>query len=98
MFDSQFLFNKTLPKIPNEKLIIYLVKFAAKDSISRFLSNFLCFHLRLHIESDSTITWNFHVLLHVLVKVPRAISIPEESDMTKLNSFTVGREGKSADK
>jgi hypothetical protein len=67
----------------------YLVKFSAKYSISRFFSNLQCLHLWLDVECNSTITWNFHVFLQFWIETSRAVSIPEESDMTKFDSLTV---------
>lgn len=69
--------------------ICYLVKLATKNSISRLFSYLQCLHLWLDIECDSTITWNFHILFQFFIKISRSISIPEEGDMAKLDSFTI---------
>lgn len=56
--------------VSDDKIFDYLVKLPTKYSIPCLFSNFQSFHFWLHIESDSTITWNFNIFLQLRVKTP----------------------------
>ena len=78
-----------------EKLIVYLMEFPAKNSISCLLSDLYGLHLWLNIKGDPRITRNLHIFLHFWVEVSRTVSIPEEGNVTKLDGLTV-LEGKNS--
>lgn len=70
------------------------MELAAKDSISGLLTNLQSLHLWLNVKGNPTITRNFNIFLHVLIEVPRSISIPEKGNMTKFNCLTVQKKKK----
>ena len=70
------------------KFINYQIKFSAQDGIPCLVCNFQGLHLGLNIEGDADVAGNFFIFFQVLVEVSRPISVPEKSDMTKLDCLT----------
>lgn len=91
----QITVRNVFTEIRQTEALSYLVEFAAKYSIPGFLSNLQCLHLWLDIKCDSRLTRNFHIFFHFLVKIPRPISVPEESYMTKFYCLTVTERNRS---
>ena len=66
----------------------YLEEFSAENGVSRLLGDLDGLHFGLDIECDSTVTRDFDVLFQRRVEVSGAVSVPEERNVTKLNSLT----------
>mmetsp|Transcript_13659 Transcript_13659/g.27279 ORF Transcript_13659/g.27279 Transcript_13659/m.27279 type:complete len:208 (+) Transcript_13659:1323-1946(+) len=60
-----------------------LIKFAGSQSFFSCCCNLSRLHVRLFVEGNS-VRWDFQICLKILIKIPTPVSIPEESDMTKL--------------
>jgi hypothetical protein len=66
----------------------YLIEFSAQDRIPCLLRNFQGLHFRLNIEGDADVARNFFIFFQTWVEVTRSVSIPEKSDMSKLDRLT----------